>query len=70
MNHEPNRFYVVLREHDNRLHRHATAEAATAEAERLARKETAGFYVLAALAKVRPTPPIPLEWVTTYEEPE
>lgn len=65
-NHEPRTFYIILRENDGRSRRHYTADEAHAEAERLARKEGAGFYVCRAEAKVRLTHP-PTEWVSTYE---
>ena len=44
-------------------HRHDTHQSAETEAERLTRKEGKETYVLAAIAKCKPTPPPPVQWV-------
>lgn len=66
LRHEPRTFYIIVREDDVRYKRHLDADAAHAEAERLALKEGRGFYVLRAASKVRLSHP-PTEWVSTYE---
>lgn len=68
--HEPRRFWVVIREDDNRLRRHETLEAAQNEAERLVRQEHKGFYVATVFEKCRPVlVTLPVEWAHTYEGP-
>jgi hypothetical protein len=52
------RFSVVLREDDYRLHRHTTEESAIAEAKRLAKKHGQKFVALTAVEIWGPAPKV------------
>ena len=65
------KFWMVLKDGSNHfsVKRHDTQVEACAEAERLARKESAMFFVMEAIGSVISTER-PVVWDTPYEKPK